>query len=234
MKKTEQQHTGVDKLETRLKHQFKDPALLRQALTHCSASKLNNERLEFLGDSVLSLIISAYLFHTYPDASEGELSRIRATLVQQSTLAELARQLRLGEHLVLGTGEKKTGGANRDSILADAFEALLSALYMDAGMALCSDRIVEWFSPLIGRLHNGDSAKDAKTTLQELMQAKKLPLPVYEIIDIKGMDHQQEFIVHCTVSLLSDPVQGVGFNRKEAEQQAATTILEQLGGIDHD
>jgi ribonuclease-3 len=215
----------VNRLESRISYSFSDRALLKQALTHRSAGKSNNERLEFLGDAVLGLTISALLYRRFPDASEGDLSRLRAALVQQSTLAELARSLGLGEHLVLGAGELKSGGANRDSILADALEALLSALYIDGGLATCEERVASWFAPLLAQQTPSAPVKDAKTRLQEYLQAHKQPLPVYTIVEVEGMDHEQEFRVHCSVSLLQQPLTGSGTSRKEAEQQAAAAAL---------
>jgi ribonuclease-3 len=226
--KTDPALINVESLAARLGYSFKNPGLLKQALTHCSAGKVNNERLEFLGDAVLGLIISDLLYHKFPAASEGELSRVRAGLVQQSTLADIARTLRLGEHLILGSGELKTGGANRDSILADAMEALLSALYLDGGMQVCEERIGLWFSPLLNLLHQQEPPKDPKTTLQEYLQARKLALPAYAIVKIQGKDHEQEFSVQCSVVMLQEPVVGSGSSRKEAEQQAATEVLRKI------
>jgi len=219
----------VEQLARRLQHAFRDPALLKQALTHCSAGKNHNERLEFLGDAVLGLVISELLYLRFPDASEGQLSRIRASLVQQSTLAGIARSLRIGEELVLGMGELKSGGGSRESILADALEALLSALYLDGGLDVCRVHIALWFEPLLEGLQPVQQAKDAKTTLQEFLQARKLALPVYDVVETRGKDHQQEFVVHCTVVLLREPVVGTGSSRKEAEQQAAAAALGILG-----
>lgn len=220
--------TSPHKLEARISYSFVDKSLLMQALTHRSAGKSNNERLEFLGDAVLGLTISDLLYRSFPEASEGDLSRMRAALVQQSTLAELARSLNLGEHLILGSGELKSGGAQRDSILADALEALLSALYLDGGAALCEEHIAAWFAPLLAQQTMAVPLKDAKTRLQEHLQARKQPLPVYTIVEVEGKDHQQEFHVHCSVSLLEEPLTGSGSSRKEAEQRAATAALQKL------
>ncbi len=222
---------SVEKLARRLQHSFHDPALLQRALTHCSAGKQNNERLEFLGDAVLGLVISELLYQRFPDASEGQLSRIRASLVQQSTLAGIARSLQIGDELVLGLGELKSGGANRDSILADALEALLSALYLDGGLQVCRDHIALWFEPLLTGMQPVQQAKDPKTTLQEFLQARRLALPVYSVVETRGQDHQQEFVVHCSVVLLREPVEGIGSSRKEAEQQAATVVLGRIGAV---
>lgn len=219
----------MDKLARRLQHDFVDRTLLRQALTHCSAGKLNNERLEFLGDAVLGLVVSELLYRRHPDATEGQLSRIRASLVQQSTLADIARKLGIGDELVLGQGELKSGGANRDSILADALEAVLSALYLDGGLDVCNRHIEQWFGPRLTELIPVQQAKDAKTTLQEYLQARKLALPVYRVVETRGKDHEQLFVVQCSVVLLQGPVTGTGSSRKEAEQQAAAAILAQIG-----
>lgn len=220
---------SVEKLAGRLSHRFRDPGLLQQALTHCSAGRQNNERLEFLGDAVLGLVVSELLYRRFPAASEGELSRIRASLVQQSTLAGIARELQLGDELVLGFGEAKSGGANRDSILADALEALLSALYLDGGLQVCHEHIARWFAPMLDALQLAQQAKDAKTTLQEYLQARKLALPQYRVVETRGKDHEQEFHVECNVVLLQEAVLGIGGSRKEAEQQAATAVLAALG-----
>lgn len=219
----------MDKLAGRLQHPFTDPSLLRQAMTHCSAGRKNNERLEFLGDAVLGLVVSELLYRKFPDASEGQLSRMRATLVQQSALAGIARALQIGDELVLGGGELKSGGANRDSILADALEALLSALYLDGGLRVCHEHIEAWFAPLLAELQAAQQAKDAKTTLQEYLQARKLALPAYVVVETRGKDHEQEFVVECAVVLLQEPVVGTGSSRKEAEQQAAAAVLQALG-----
>jgi ribonuclease-3 len=221
----------LDNLEARLGYQFKDPALLARALRHRSAGKDNNERLEFLGDAVLGFVVADFLFAHYPSASEGELSRVRAALVQQATLAAIARELRLGESLALGPGELKTGGAKRESILADALEALISALYLDGGLEACRALVRRCFMPRLVALQQPDATKDAKTRLQELLQAKKLALPIYEVQEISGKEHQQHFVVTCRVALLGTPVSGTGHSRKVAEQNAAEAALSSLGAI---
>ena len=220
----------MEKLSLKLGYQFKNPAVLTQALRHCSVGKDNNERLEFLGDSVLGLIVSELLYQQFPNASEGELSRIRASMVQQSSLAAIARSLNLGEHLKLGVGELKSGGINRDSILADAVEAVICALYLDAGLDVCRAKVVEWFSPKLSEYRQAQPAKDPKTSLQEFLQARRLPLPVYNIVDILGKEHQQQFVVDCAVVLLKEPERGKGNSRKEAEQQAALAVMKKLYG----
>jgi ribonuclease-3 len=203
--------------------------LFERALRHRSAGRDNNERLEFLGDAVLGFIIADFLCKHLPNAAEGELSRIRAALVQQATLAAVARELRLGESLILGPGELKTGGANRDSILADAFEALICAIYLDGGMEACRELVQGWFMPRLAEHQRPDAGKDAKTRLQELLQARKLALPVYEIQEVSGKEHEQVFAVTCRVTLLDKPVRGTGHSRKLAEQNAAEAVLYSLG-----
>jgi ribonuclease-3 len=217
----------LSKLQSRLGYQFTDPALLDRALRHRSAGRDNNERLEFLGDAVLGFIISEALFKQFPGAPEGELSRVRASLVQQATLAAIARELQLGEYLILGPGELKSGGASRDSILADALEALISALYLDGGMALCTTRVMDWFGSRLTDL-GATTGKDAKTRLQEFLQARHAPLPVYAIREVAGKDHQQTFVVSCLVPLLGETLTGSGSSRKIAEQNAALAALELL------
>jgi ribonuclease III len=212
----------------RLAYQFKDPALLDQALRHRSAGKPNNERLEFLGDSVLGFLVSDLLYRQFPAANEGELSRIRALLVQRSMLAEIARQLHLGEELKLGSGELKSGGAQRESILADAMEALVSALYLDGGLDLCREKLQLWLGDKLSTFTSLDHSKDAKTRLQEWLQARRKPLPAYHVVSITGSDHQQLFTVSCSVTLLSHAVTSQGSSRKEAEQLAAALVLRQL------
>lgn len=216
-------------LQTRLAYQFRDPALLQLALCHRSAGKPDNERLEFLGDAVLGFIVADLLYRRHPAASEGELSRLRAKLVQRSTLSAIARQLKLGDHLRLGQGELKSGGAQRESILADAMEALLCALYLDGGLAVCTSKLEAWLTPLLDDTGSEEQpAKDAKTRLQEWLQAHRKPLPVYTVAHISGSDHAQHFTVSCQVAPLAIAVQGSGSSRKEAEQQAAALALRQL------
>lgn len=202
--------------------------MLEQALRHRSAGKPNNERLEFLGDSVLGFLVSDLLYQRFPGANEGELSRIRSLLVQRSTLAEVARQLHLGEELKLGTGELKSGGAQRESILADAMEALVSALYLDGGLELCRVKLQLWLGDRLNTFNTLEQNKDAKTRLQEWLQARKKPLPIYHVVSISGSDHQQLFTVSCAVTLLSYAVTSQGSSRKEAEQLAAALVLQQL------
>lgn len=215
----------------KISHAFEDEALLKLALSHRSFGKVNNERLEFLGDSILDFIISEILYQRFPQASEGELSRLRAELVKKHTLADIARELSLGESLILGLGESKSGGAKRDSILADALEAVVSAIYLDAGIGACRDEVLAWFGSRISLLESDDeiSGKDAKTRLQEFLQSKKLTLPQYSVSELEGKDHEQQFTVSCKVDLFKKSFKGQGASRREAEQQAAGIILKELG-----
>ena len=212
----------------KLDYTFKDRALLRLALSHCSISKDNNERLEFLGDSILGFIMADELYRRFPEAREGQLSRLRADLVQRGTLAELARELEIGPALLLGSGELKSGGRERDSILADALEALICAIYLDGGLDTCHAIVVGWFADRLDNLDLDTQTKDAKTRLQEHLQAIKVELPDYEIMEVVGKDHAQTFAVLCHVSLLPEPVTGYGSTRREAEQEAANAVLKAL------
>lgn len=213
----------------RIGYQFADQSLLELALSHRSSGKANNERLEFVGDSILGFLIAESLYQTYPHAKEGELSRIRAELVKKSTLAEVARELGLNEYLILGAGELKTGGANRDSTLADALEALVSALYFDAGLDVCRHRVLSWFSRRLQYVSPERAPKDAKTRLQEYLQSRKLQLPDYQVADVSGKEHEQVFSVHCNVGALNKTMIGKGGSIREAEQHAAEAALLALG-----
>ena len=216
-------------LQQDLNYFFSDLGLARKALTHRSADKLNNERLEFLGDSLLGFVIAETLFETYPAASEGELSRMRSSLVNKSALATIARALNLGEYISLGSGEIKSGGKQRDSILADALEALIAAIYLDGGIAPCKQLIRAWSSALSATEESVQTLKDAKTQLQELMQAKGLALPEYLVQKTTGEAHQQTFYVKCHVELLEQAYLGVGGSKRIAEQDAARKVLDELG-----
>ncbi|MHB1057199.1 MAG: ribonuclease III [Rhodanobacter sp.] len=210
-----------------LNYRFRDPVLAQLALTHRSIGKPNNERLEFLGDALLGAIIAEMLYEAHPKASEGELSRLRAQLVNGQALAVLARELDLGEGLKLGPGELKSGGFRRDSILADAFEAMVAAVYLDGGFDACRQAVRELFNERIAALRR--SSKDAKTRLQEWLQAKGLPLPQYELIASHGEDHAKTFDVSCTIGepfpFTADAHAG---NRRAAEQDAAEIVLTRL------
>lgn len=212
---------------------FNDLQLFTMALTHRSASSNNNERLEFLGDSILGFVIALKLYDIFPEAPEGVLSRLRASLVNQSSLAELAREHKLGDYLLLGSGELKSGGFRRDSILSDAFEAIIGALFLDQGMEICRQWIEQVFAEKLSKLSVDNWQKDPKTQLQELMQSKKMDLPEYSLINMSGLGHEQVFKVKCTIPLSKEACVGTGISRKKAEQAAAERMLELLnkGGL---
>lgn len=212
----------------KLGYQFQDLSLLKQALTHRSAAKNHNERLEFLGDSILGMIVAQILYTQFPLEPEGKLTRMRSSLVKGDTLAELAREFDLGEYLNLGPGELKSGGFRRDSILADAVEAILGAVYLDSNIQECEKRVSSWFKQRLNALDPEYHPKDHKTQLQEYLQGKKLPLPEYKVIDIKGKSHDQTFVVECLTEELSRGLQASGASRRKAEQQAAKRVLEKL------
>lgn len=205
---------------------FTQPELFLTALTHRSAGARNNERLEFLGDSILGFVIAEKLYDLFPKASEGVLSRIRAGLVNQSTLAEIARGLELGDYLQLGSGELKSGGFRRDSILSDALEAIIGALFKDQGLEACRAFVLSLFAGKLGGLTDSGWQKDPKTQLQELLQARKQELPEYTLMSMSGLAHEQTFTVKCTTSLAPEACIGSGVSRKKAEQAAAEQMLE--------
>jgi len=223
----------LDRLQRRIGYQFKDQELLLLALTHRSFAGRNNERLEFLGDSILNFIAAEALFQRFPQAREGQLSRLRARLVKGVTLAELAKGFELGDHLRLGSGELKSGGFRRESILADATEALIGGIYLDAGMEAARERVLAWLDQHIEALTLVDTNKDPKTRLQEFLQSRQCELPRYEVIDSSGEAHCRVFRVDCRVSLLGDPTFGEGNSRRLAEQQAAQQALIALGVEKH-
>jgi len=212
----------------RIGYTFRNADYLQVALTHRSAAKKNNERLEFLGDSILSLVITRYLFDRYPNAQEGELSRLRSGLVKGDKLAELAYQLELGDYLILGSGEMKSGGFRRSSILADTLEAIFGAIYLDSDFDNCKKIILSIYQEAFKHIPDIDQTKDPKTRLQEYLQSRKLPLPDYQVIDVIGDPHEQTFTVTCGVSCLDETVQGTGGSRRKAEQSAAQHILEKI------
>lgn len=219
-----------DALLKRLGYRFRNVALLDSALTHRSAGGVNNERLEFLGDAILGLVIAEDLFKRYPEASEGELSRLRANQVRKLTLAELARALDLGEFLRLGPGELKSGGYRRDSILADALEAIFGAVYLDSDFSTCAELIKGLYRERLGALPAEPLAlKDPKTCLQEYLQGRHLDLPDYRVISIRGDAHDQVFEVECRVVAQDLNAHGSGSSRRRAEQQAAQEMLALLG-----
>jgi ribonuclease III len=211
-------------------YQFSRPDLLTQALTHRSAGAPHNERLEFLGDALVNLFIAEALYEHWPHADEGALTRARAELVRESALAPIARQLDLGTKLILGPGEMKSGGHRRDSILADALEAVVAAIYLDAGFETCRSVVMPWFHAAMEALPPPHKVgKDAKTRLQEWLQGKQKPLPVYALLSESGEDHAKTFLITCTLQQPPLVTQGEGGSRRAAEQAAAEAALQALG-----
>jgi ribonuclease-3 len=213
----------------RLGYEARDFTLFRAALTHRSAAGANNERLEFLGDAVVNLVVARALYLAFPQASEGDLSRLRARLVSREPLAEIATGLGIGEELQLGSGELRSGGFRRQSILADAFEALCGAMFLDAGLEGVEPVLMRLFAPLIAALPAPESLKDAKTRLQEYLQSRSLELPRYAVSGVAGEDHAQSFTVSCEVPALNLRTSGEGSSRRRAEQQAAERMMETIG-----
>jgi ribonuclease-3 len=220
---------NLEKFQTLLDYQFKQPNLLEQALTHRSYSPdKNNERLEFLGDSVLNLVISQQIYQYRPDADEGELSRTRASLVKQEALARVARDIGLGDYIYLGGGELKSGGFRRSSILSDTLEAIIGAIYLDSGFGSAQNTVLFLYRDYLRTLPDTDTPKDAKTRLQEYLQSRQLGLPEYTVTKTSGKSHDQIFTVTCSIALLQLQNSGEGSSRKKAEQNAADRTLEQL------
>lgn len=210
-----------------LGHRFRDPELLETALTHrSSAGQPNNERLEFLGDALLNCVIALALYERYPQASEGDLSRLRATLVKGDTLAGIAGELELGSHLRLGGGELKSGGYRRHSILADALEAVFGAVYLDSDFATCRQLILNLYEPRLAALPPVSELKDPKTRLQEYLQARQRALPVYNVLAVHGEPHAQRFTIECTVEDLTTVAEDS--SRRKAEQTAASAMLKRM------
>jgi len=219
-------------LEKNLNYRFDDAQLFQQALTHRSASGINNERLEFLGDAVLDFVVSEALYAAFPDADEGDLSRLRASLVRDASLAALAQDLGIGEHLYLGGGERKSGGHRRESILADTLEAIFGAVYLDSGFEAARDLIEAAFADRLATLPPVDELRDPKTRLQEWLQGRGRPLPRYELVDVSGKAHRQRFRVSCCIEDADLSASGDGTSRRNAEQQAAERVLEMLNEAD--
>ncbi len=215
-------------LALQLGHVFDDHGLLKLALTHRSHGVSNNERLEFLGDAILNFVIAEDLYRRFPDAKEGQLSRLRASLVKGETLAEVAVALQIGGSLRLGQGESKSGGHSRESILADALEAIIGAVYLDRGLEPARECILSWYDQRLGGLSLKNTAKDPKTRLQELLQSQQEALPEYQLEKVEGQAHDQRFTVSCRSKLLGQPCLGTGRSRRYAEQQAAHRALELL------
>jgi len=219
----------LDKLQELISHRFANPQLAQQALTHRSAGRDNNERLEFLGDALLDFVIAEVLYEQYPEAQEGELSRLRARMVNKSALAQIGRDLGLGALVRLSSGEAKSGGKQRDSILADTVEALIAAVYLDGGLVPCKELVDRLTRSLQSRYQQVSDAKDAKTRLQEFLQASGHDLPRYKVTAIDGEAHEQVFHVECHSSMLAEPTAGSGRSKRKAEQVAAQSALEILG-----
>jgi len=215
-------------LQTRITYSFTQPALLQQALTHRSFSATNNERLEFLGDSVLNFIIAHQLFNLFPHLPEGDLSRLRAKLVREASLAEIATDLNLGDALKLGEGELKSAGWRRPSILADALEAIVGAVYLDGGFDAAQQVVALLYRDKLQTIDPKAIDKDAKSQLQEYLQSKKMDLPEYQVVSIEGEAHAQTFTVQCFIKKLKLTTTGVGTSRRVAEQQAAKLAMDEI------
>lgn len=218
------------RLQRVLGYTFNDPELMDLALTHRSVGSGNNERLEFLGDSIVNHIIAEALYLRFPNAREGDMSRMRASLVKGDTLAKIARELALGEYLKLGSGERKSGGHRRDSILADTLEAIAGAILLDSDVVTCRRCVLGWFDERLQTLTLDAADKDAKTRLQEFLQGRGNPLPDYRLVGVSGDDHQQNFRVACRLHKPALVVEGAGSSRRRAEQAAAGAALERLVG----
>lgn len=221
--------SDVPGFERKIGYVFQSRELLKQALTHRSFGTSHNERLEFLGDSILNCIIAQALYERFLDVREGDLSRLRANLVRQETLAEIAQGLGLGEQLCLGEGELKSGGFRRPSILADGLEALFGAVFLDGGFDSARETVLRLFEPYLSNLDPQHSGKDAKTTLQEFLQGRRLALPQYLLRATRGEAHAQEFEVECLIPELGISTTGRGLSRRSAEQEAARRAFEQTG-----
>jgi ribonuclease-3 len=220
--------SGLPALAARLGHAFNQPALLRQALTHRSHSGVNNERLEFLGDSVLNCVVATMLFQRFPELPEGDLSRLRSHLVKEASLCELAVTLELGAHLLLGEGEVRSGGAKRPSVLADAMEAIIGAIYLDAGFVAAEKLVASLYQSRLTGLDPKTLGKDPKTLLQEYLQGRKIALPQYAVLATEGEAHCQTFRVECSIPALKLSAQGEGNSRRAAEQLAAQSAYEKI------
>lgn len=218
----------LQRLCRKLDYEFRNPALLTQALTHRSSGAMNNERLEFLGDGLINFVIGAELYDKQIRAEEGALSRLRASLVREETMAQIGRDLELGDVLHLGESELKSGGFRRDSILADALEAVIGAIFLDQGFDAARKVTLHVYAPFLADLPDPETLKDAKTRLQEVLQAQSRPLPVYEVLSESGPPHKREFVVRCSLSDAAEATQANGSSRRIAQQRAAAMMLEKL------
>lgn len=222
---------SLTKLQQLIGYQFQDDDLLTQSLTHRSYGTHNNERLEFLGDSILNLSITQSLYDRFPDATEGQMSRLRATLVRRSTLADVAREFNLGGFLIMGLGERKSGGFGRDSILSNTVEAIIGAICLDRGLPASQERVLAWYESRLDELSLDVSQKDCKTRLQEYLQGIGAALPEYIVTKTTGMSHEQVFTVECRSEVLAEQVVGEGSSRRAAEQVVAEQALSLLGEL---
>ncbi|WP_343184196.1 ribonuclease III [Buchnera aphidicola (Ceratovacuna keduensis)] len=219
----------IKKIEKTIGYIFNKKELLKQALTHRSASNKHNERLEFLGDSILSFIIANALYKCFPLVNEGDMSRMRATLVRGNTLAQIAHKFDLGEYLKLGQGELKSGGFRRESILSNTVEALIGSIFLDSNIKITEKLILKWYYNRLKHINPEDTKKDPKTRLQEFLQSKHLPLPTYFIIQVYGEAHSQLFTIRCKIYGVKNNIVGIGASRRKAEQDAAKRALLKLG-----
>lgn len=218
------------RLQKQLGYTFKNQTLLKQALTHRSADKIHNERLEFLGDSILSFVIAKALYKRFPDVAEGDLSQMRSSLVCGQALAELGKQFFIGDDLILGQGELKSGGFRRDSIISDAVEAIIGAIYLDSkNIEIIEKLIIHWYQTRLETIQPGNRQKDPKTRLQEYLQGIHEKRPIYIILEVRGSDHEQEFVVQCKIEHVSEDFVGEGGSRRKAEQAAAEQAIKHLG-----
>ena len=219
------------RLEKSLGYTYKDLGFLENALTHRSAGLIHNERVEFLGDSILGFVIADKLFEQFPEVQEGDLTRMRSSLVKEPTLADIAKEFKLSDYLIMGPGELKSGGYRRDSVLADAVESIIASIYLDSGrdIEVIRKLILTWFDSRLKDIHPGNDQKDSKTQLQEYLQAKHQPLPVYSVVEISGDDHDQSFTVKLTFeNNPNEAYVGYGRSRRKAEQNAASKALQAI------
>ncbi|QCI25973.1 ribonuclease III [Buchnera aphidicola] len=219
----------IQKLQKIIGYSFKNKKILKRALTHCSAGNQHNERLEFLGDSILNFVISHALYKNFPDINEGDMSRMRAKLVRGKTLSKIANEFQLGRYLTLGPGEIKSGGAQRKSILANAIEALIGGIFLDSNILTINKLILLWYASRLNKINPKNTKKDAKTRLQEYLQSKNFSLPEYIIIQVYGETHNQLFTIQCNILNMKYSVIGFGSSKRKAEKNAALAALITLG-----
>ncbi|CAL4320802.1 Ribonuclease 3 [Buchnera aphidicola (Chaitophorus sp. 3695)] len=222
-------YSETEKVQKIIGYVYTKKELLTQALTHRSSGINHNERLEFLGDSILSFVIATALYKFFPDVNEGDMSRMRATLVRGHTLAKIAHEFELGEYLKLGQGELKSGGFRRESILANTVEAIIGSVFLDSNIKTIEKLILKWYKKRLEKISPGDAQKDSKTRLQEYLQSKHLPLPTYTVVQVYGEAHNQLFTVKCKILNISENLIGIGSSRRKAEQNSAQYALIKLG-----